>query len=203
MKQIIVTIALPQFEESLEVQDLLSCVNHSPEWLGAAGDWEIRSIHVHKDKHDKSQITALLENPNWMAPEVKAMTGNELYEAIKQYPDVKVKIATVSGINESLSTCIDSKYGGNSFKSGKNVLIFGGKDEIRVNQLLEEIGHKPEPVEGMDFSLWKMGEETRKGVAAMPIAIQIDEMSEIAYPLTGVRYVDNELMLIYNQDVEI
>lgn len=202
MKQIIITIPVLA-HQTYEAHDFLKEVKHSPEWLGAAEDWEIHSIHVHKDKQDKSQITALLENPNWVAPEVKAMTGNELYEAIKRYPDAKVKIATLTGINCRLSNSSNSKYGNNSFRNGHNVLIFDGKDEITVKQLLKEVGHEPEPEDAMDFQLWHKGEENRKEAAAMPIAIQFNAISEMAYPLTGVRYDSGKLILIYNQDIEI
>lgn len=198
-----------------EVADFLAHCRHSPKWIGPAEGWTISSFEVHKDRQDKNlQVTALLCNPAWKIPTIKALNGDELFVKIKEFPptvleegETAINIGWSRGLYGRITSWEVCRFLGHQHsKKSWNILIFGrntllGQPSV-VKNILEDIGHAPGPKSLWDFSP-EPNEESQRALAQLPIAIQLDEADGYAYPLVGVHYKDGKITLITEQDETI
>lgn len=84
MKQLILTVKNPMCLQ-LEVKDFLDVCNHSPQWIGEANNWEIKSFCFHTDEKNRQSVTALLENKTWNEPQATALTVREIFERVNTH----------------------------------------------------------------------------------------------------------------------
>lgn len=196
MQQLVISIR-PYLNQEMECKDFLAESNHSPEWIGDPQEWEIKNLYFFLDKQGSSVITALLENKNWQAPNVKAITGDELYAIIHNYPALPVAISQVRGLNNHISPI---RYRFHTLSiSDHNILKFSDFIGVRENigsQLMEDVGYT------FDNDTWQYDEDGER-IAKLPLAIEFEGDPAIVCPVTGIQVQNDAIILLYNHDVNI
>lgn len=200
MKQLIISIPFSLACQELEVSDFLKESTHSPQWIGNTHNWIVKNIQCHNyhiGNSDKSGITALLENPTWEEPQICAMTGDEVHDVVKKYPQLPIAVGRICGVNTKSHNPIQYRY--HSRAVGEfNVLCFDGVFgclKNNVAQLLDDVGY--------DFDdETRERDEIDKVISQKPVAVKF-EGSEDIFPITEVQIEKDKIILIYNQDVNI
>lgn len=206
MKQLVITLGTSHKE--LSVKDFLAASTHSPEWIGDVDNWEIKTIYPFIDSKGKQNVSALINNENWVEPTVKAITGNAVAGCINDV-ECEVQLATKEGLDRNIPT------GGRSYSiqfrsrllPEYNVLCCESNKKTFSKDLLNDIGFRPSSGSIVIDELSKL-EENNKLTASLKLAITLvnnnaDINSWPIHPVTDARIVDGKLILIYNQDIDL
>lgn len=200
MKQLIISIPFSLTCQELEVTDFLKESTHSPQWIGDSHNWIVKNLQCHNyhiGNADKSVITALLENPTWKEPHICAMTGDEVHDVVKNYPQLPIAVGRICGLNTKSQNPIQYRH--HSISVGEfNVLCFddvSGWLDNSVAQVLEDIGYNfnEETGERDEFDIT---------ISQKPMAVRFGSSEDI-FPITEVQIEKDKIILIYNQDVNI
>ena len=187
LKQLLIT--LPSYSGELEVIDFLSASRHTPQWLGPCKNWEIKSFSVKEGNPDK--ITALLENNDWNIHEPLFFEVKDLKAILKENPPLwKIYFVCQKGINGKEEKTLmgpkisveDLKWENENFAvvnySGDN--YYSNGDELLYNAFFAD--------------------DENKHSEDIYLAVRIDKN---IFPVCGHYTEDNNLFLIYNQDVKL
>lgn len=196
-KQIIIT--LPNYEyQQLGCEDFLNESPHSPEWIGDPEKWKIKDIQCSTNERGKTIITAFIENHEWQTPKLTSVTGKELYEAIKDCPELLIKVSPLFGLEGRARCPIEYRNGAVMAKAGHLILqstVFMGCKQHNIAQFLEDIGYYKRE----DSSISSAGNIL---CSDKPLAITFYGESGI-YPITEIRKKDKHILLIFNTDFPI
>ncbi len=194
MQQLVISIR-HHLNQEMECKDFLAESKHSPEWIGDPKEWEIKNLYFYLGKHDAPVITALLENKNWQEPNVKAITGEELFAIIHNYPTLPVAISQVRGLNKHISPT-KCRFHTLSI-SDHNIFKFSDFIGVRENigaQLMEDVGYI------FDNDTWQYDEDGER-IAKLPLAIESED--GVVCPVTGIQVNNDAIILLYNHDINI
>lgn len=201
MKQILLTAKKKSASSQLEVADFLKACNHSPEWIGKAENWEIKSFLVYQNEKGQQCVTALLENKVWEKPSVTPLTAKQIYDCVKDInQNTKVSVGFREGLNGRLCSYdfgqLDYFLNGN----GDYMLTFerqNNNPQINVKDLLgvwhnhiKDTDNEENPI--VDF-FKKPLEELDE------VCVTVGEGAH-CYPITEVAEHEGKIVLIYNQD---
>lgn len=198
MKQLVITLP---FENELECRDFLSASEHSPQWLGDAIDWEIRSLTLSTDNKNRRFVTALLDNSRTEMPAIDAITGKKLFDIIKRYPGKTVKVGFRKGLNGELHEREFANYERMFLNdNGYNTLLCSDTSYKPYNTCIDLYEHIGFTMENEDRVV--TNEEAEKERAESPLALLLPGQ-DYAHPVAEVINENGYITLVYLQDIDI
>lgn len=205
MKQLLITLKTSCKE--LEAKDFLKETKHSPQWIGNVEDWKIKTVQTTIDSKDKLNVTALLNNDNWTAPELEAITGADVKAVISEDAVMPVSFAPLTGLYGHLLVSDSPSFISPISTELYDYIVFecescSDAQKTESKELLKHLGFWPsygDVWDAINDVVFKCKEDQSKKVA---VTFGRTPCSKI-HPVTEARVVNGKLVLIYNQDVNL